>query len=505
MKKLLCLCLIACMLCGCLVACNGDGNNDQNDGGDKNGDWANLDFENATLTVSVSKNQPRETTFQASSVYMKGPDNAATSEPVQKKVLARNKKVAEDLNIQIAYQETNWKYSEILPHLEKLVAGDADDAPDVYNNDMYAMFRAMMSGYLWNVTNPGKDAKGNEVKSYFELDSECWYQEYMQGATFSKDKMYILVGDYNIDIIRWASVFFVNIDLWDATFGNLSEEDGWGFSDYESACEFIVDTEDWFYDDLINLASMAHRDGAGGVQDKTDEGDDQIGFAHNACSSRLFTYGSGHSIFEWTKNGKVAKECEGVPSMITDTTDLVNVGLKFTELYNTKGVYHFTEERENSNLDTVQHFMKGKTIMATAALGEMESEQMRNTKFKRGILPYPRYSRDIEHLTTIVHDQAEVSVILNNAKSFSMASAYLQYVNEESTEILNFYYDEVLKFKYNESRGARNMIDLIIGNVTTPFEALMNLYLFDEAGVQALLHAFSRDAKNNAGTTIRST
>ena len=86
-----------------------------------------------------------------------------------------------------------------------------------------------------------------------------------------------------------------------------------------------------------------------------------------------------------------------------------------------------------------------------------------------------------------------------------MASAYLQYINEESTEILDFYYDEVLKFKYNDSKGARKMIDLIIGNVTTPFEALMNLYLFDEAGVQALLHAFSRDAKKNSGTTIRST
>ena len=77
MKKLLCLCLVACMLCGCLVACN-NGEAGDTGGGDKNGDWANLDFGNATLTVSVSKNQPRETTFQASSVYMKGPDNAAT-------------------------------------------------------------------------------------------------------------------------------------------------------------------------------------------------------------------------------------------------------------------------------------------------------------------------------------------------------------------------------------------------------------------------------------------
>ncbi len=503
MKKILCLLLALCMLCACFVSCDGD---DEIGPGDQNydGTWESLDFGDAKLTVSVSANDPRETTFQNSAVYMKGPDKAATSEPVQKKVLARNKKVADDLDIAIDYQTTNWKYSEILPHLEILVGGDAADAPDVYNNDIYALFRGMMAGYLWNVTDPGIDAKGDEVKSYFDLDHECWYKTYMEGATFSKDKQYILIGDYNIDIVRFAWVFFVNVDLWDSTFGNLTEEDGWGYNTYETACDFIEDTQDWFYDDLIALAGMAHRDGVDGTLDKTDKNDDQIGLTLNACAARLFTYGSGYSIFEWTKNGKTVGEGEGVPGMITDTSNMVAVANKYKELYNTKGVYHFGEELENSNLDTVVHFMDGKTIMAMACLGEMESSQMRDTSFTRGILPFPRYSRDIPNLTTVVHDQAEVSAILNNAKSFSMASAFLQYVNEESTEILDFYYEDVLKFKYNESRGARKMIDLVNETVTTPFEALMNLYLFDEAGVAALFQTVTNEAKKNVDSTLRS-
>ena len=115
MKKIICYFLIACLLCAGLVACNDGGAS--TDGGEKGDAWANLDFKDATLSVSVSINDPFQTTFQNSAVYMKGPDNAATSEPVQKKVLARNKKVCDDLNIKIEYQETDWRYDEVLPHL----------------------------------------------------------------------------------------------------------------------------------------------------------------------------------------------------------------------------------------------------------------------------------------------------------------------------------------------------------------------------------------------------
>ena len=511
MKKLVCLLLVFVMLFASLVAC-GDGSN-IGDGGEKGDNWANLDFGGATLTVSVSKNDPDETTFQNSAVYMKGPDNAGTAEPVQKMVLERNNKVCTDLDMKIEYQETNWRYNQVLADLEKLVAGAAEDAPDVYNNDMRPLYNAMLNGYLWNITNPGKNTDGSDVKSYFEFDHECWYKEYMEGATFSKDKLYILVGDYNIDIVRWAFVLFVNVDRWDATFGGYDEDHAYGaFRTYEDAATFIEATSDWYYDDIIALAGAAHIDGANqnGIADLEDE---QIGILLNALSPRLFTYGSGYSIFEWTKNGKTVGECEGVPSLITDTTDLAAVGEKFTQLYNAKGVYNYPSWDVTSSEACVNDFIDGKALMATATLGEMESSAMRGGNVKtRGILPYPRYSDAIDHMTTIVHDQAEVSVILNNAKSFALASAYLQYVNEESTEILDFYYEDVLKFKYNDSRGARKMIDLITDNVTSPFEALLNLDVSSKAGatgyasstIKHMFEFFEADAKANRASTLRS-
>ena len=117
-------------------------------------------------------------------------------------------------------------------------------------------------------------------------------------------------------------------------------------------------------------------------------------------------------------------------------------------------------------------------------------------------------------MITAVGTMAEVSAILNNAKSFAMASAYLQYINEESTEILDFYYEEVLKFKYNESPGARKMIDLITDSIASPCEKLLSLTVSRRSGsnghltdeVKDIEVIFLIDAqKNNVNTsTVRS-
>ncbi len=490
MKRFLSLLFAFSLLLGCLVSCNDGGDVVDGDEG-YDGTWESMDFGGETLTVSVSINDPNQVTFKNAGIYTKGPDNASTSEPIQKKVLARNKKVAKDLDITLEYQETNLGYSSILAHIEQLVSGDAEDAPDIYNNDIYALTRAMMNGYLWNVTDPGLDAKGDKVKSFFDFNHEAWYKEYMEGATFHKDKQYLLVGDYNVDIIRFAWVFFVNIDAWDATFGGFDVEGGeWGYNTYESACEYIDETGDWYFDEVIALAGIAHNDAGGSKRGATDINDAQIGLCLNNLSQRIFSQGSGVSFFEWTKDGKACAPGEGTPAFVVDTTDLVALSQKYTELYNAGGVLNI-----DAVLDSTTKFIEtGKIVMSMAELGEMESEQMRDTAFERGILPFPRYSRNVENITTVVHDQAEVTAILNNARSFNMASAFMQYVNEESVEILDIYYEEVLKFKYNESRGARKMIDVVHDSVQNPFESVMQPYLCGAAGATQLHQYFYRDA-----------
>ena len=461
------------------------------------GNWAGLDFKGATLTVSVSCNQSQQALFGAADKYTRGPDGN-TSDPVQRKVLARNKKVAEDLDINLEYQLTDWNYSEILPHLEQLVSGDAEDAPDVYNNDVYAMVDAMLNGYLHNVTDPGVDVAGNEIKSYFDFANECWYQTYMEGASFSKDKLYILAGKYNIDLIRNAWVFFVNIDLWDATFYSLPEED-WGYNTYESFCSWIKDTEEWFYDDLIMLAAIAHNDAGGSTHGKTDKNDAQIGVCMNNLAQRVMIWGSGVSVYEWSKNGKACDPGEGTPSLIAqnDIDAMVQLGNKYTELYNARGVLPLPD----SVLDCTIEFMDGRIVMSMALLGEMESPQMRATSFERGVLPFPRFARDQE-LNTVIHDQAEIDTILGNTENFAIASAFLQYVNEQSADVWEEYYEVSLKFKYTGSPGARDMIDMVHDNIASPFDSVLSAKVFSE---KQFYVSFQSDATANRDSTFSST
>ncbi len=470
--RILCLALCLVMVMGMLLSCN-DGS-DPAPPEQTPSSWDEVDFEGATLTVSVSKNQDDEVTFCPGDIYTKGPDNQATSDTIAKKVLARNKRTAEELGIKVVYETTNWRYNQIMDHLDMLVGGDAEDAPDVYHNDIYAMVQAMLAGYLWNVSNPGKDASGREVFSFFDFEKDCWYTDYMEGATFNKDKMYILAGDYNIDILRYAWVFFVNKNLWDATYANYD------YGTYEEMCEYIVDTGDWYYDDIVVLSDLAHRDGTSGTQGVTDKTDAQIGCCINGNGPRVFVWGSGLSLYEWTKNGKQCAVGEGIPSFVgvDDIGDYVRLGEKFTTLYNAKGVL---AKNMNKNESTVM-FMDGKTVMAMVQLGEMESEQMRGTDFGRGILPFPRFDKSVKRFTTMVHDQAEVDTVLNNASSFEMASAFLQHINEGSKDILNMYYEEVLKFKYNDSPGARKMIDIVYQSSVPPLDSVLAARVFDRAG-----------------------
>ena len=60
------------------------------------------------------------------------------------------------------------------------------------------------------------------------------------------------------------------------------------------------------------------------------------------------------------------------------------------------------------------------------------------------------------------------------------------------------YYEEVLKFKYNESKGARKMIDIAHDTIDTPFESVINPYICSEAGTAQIYNLFLTDAKNGS-------
>ena len=471
LKQALALLLALLFLLPCFTACNDDGEF-IDDGGDRVGDsWDGVDFGGETVKVCVSANQDYEVTFPACDIYTKGPD-AVTTDEVQKKVLARNKQVADMLNLTVSYTTTDLDYNEVLENIEQLVRGASEDAPDVYNNDLYGITRALPSGYFWNVKNPGEDAKGNTVKSYFDFSYDGWNEKFMKGLTYDQNKLYILAGDYFLDMIRMAWVFYVNVDIFNANGASL------GYGDINAFYEYVA-SGIWDYDALTYICKRVWKDD-GKTRDTVDTEDSQIGLAINHMSDWIFTSSSGVSTFYQDENG-APKMIDNIDTftLMSNALRTIMAGSGDTDTTTTTGAgIYFKHEV----LSSTEQFFDGNVLFAASVLGELESGVMRDVNFKKGLVPFPKWNEQRQdEYHTMVHDQTELGVILTNATSFGKASAFMQAVNEGSKDVLHEYYERGLKFKYSEDKGIRSMIDLVYNTIDNPFAMhtapLMSIYV----------------------------
>ncbi|MBP3437686.1 MAG: hypothetical protein J6K61_07285 [Clostridia bacterium] len=502
MKKLcrgISLALALILSLGVLASCNGGGGNTQT--GDRvNGSWDNVDFGGNTLVVNLSANIPSETTMGACTAYTMGPDKASTDK-VQQKVYERNKRVADMLNIEVEYETTDLMYNEILADVEKMM--QREQGADIYCNDIYGMLRAMFNGYFKNLLDLGTNKDGSKVQNFFDFSYDGWYQDYMKGVTLDTQKQYLMAGDYFIDLIRFSWCIFVNVDAFDTAFSGLID-----YQSYDYTAGRIDFNGEWTYDDLVKMADTAHIDSAN--QNSTDLEDTRLGLLFPDVSERISLWSCGLSIVEWKdENGAQTVQGEGTPVIVgmpgTDpaTSSLLSdVAAAYKKLHNTMGVYNTGRTGLNGVKEATDLFISGKSVLSTIILGEMESTAMRNLSFARGVLPFPKYSSSQTDFHTLVHDQAEIGAIPTNAKSPTMASAYMQAMNEESREVRTEYYENSLKVKYNSAgegeSGARLMIDLIYESVDSPFESLITNYLCMTMGGGTQVYGLLRnDAVNN--------
>lgn len=452
-------------------------------------DWSKVDFGKEELIISVSAGQSRDVTYCAADRYIKGPDDISGNvDEVQKKVYNRNHNVEKSLNLTLIYQTTSLTEDKVEEDVAKIMQSAESNAPDIYNNDFYGLSFCMMSNYLWNVANPGIDPfTEKEAISYLDLESDGWYTDFMLGLTMNPEKVYLLAGDYFIDIVRMSWALYVNANLFNESF---SSSMGYTLNDFY---ENIKEGE-WDYDTMLYLAEQAFRD-TNGTDGKADLDDAVIGLMCNSCSNRFFPRTTGIATYEWTS--------AGVPKIIENNTSLTRVADAFYAIYNTNGVYY----NLTSIVEVTSAFMKGNVLFATAQLGEMESEELRNVDFKKGVLPIPKFDLTLqESYHTEVHDQAEVGAILNSSRHFTAATAFLQCINEQSADVLNEYYENALKIKFADDRGTRDMIDLIHDSVDAPQEELFAImvqrYNPSATQIQTLILQAAQDQQNNFASSF---
>ena len=436
--------LLALVIClGALASCNSENPNEGGGDRGKDGSWDSVDFKGQEVNFCISINKYDECMFPAANIYTKGPDTAGSNE-VAKEVLARNKAAEEALGITVKYTTKDLKYNQVLEDVQNIVLTSSKNSPDIYNNDIHGLVRAMMNGYLWNVNSPGDD-----VKNYFDFTKDGWYLDYIKSCTFDQNKFYLFAGEYFIDMIRMAWVVYVNNDIFTA---NINSMPSWCLS----VNEFYAFVRDGAWD--LDLASEIS---AAVFSDKNMDGiaqntDNTVGLAINSVTSWITSAASQITLFYQDENDGLK------PKVMQDTVDYQKVADRYVEMLESRGVCMAPTGSTNSVLECTKYFLDGNVLFAYSRLGELEAEDVRNFNASKGLVPLPKWNQNEQlEYHTPVHDQAEIGCILNTAKAFSAASALMQYLNEESEKVVYAYYEKGLKFKYNDDKNTRDMMDIV--------------------------------------------
>ena len=422
--------------------------------------WDGVSFEGETLRIEYNSHvQPTLTSTGSPHYYnkfIKGPD-AATADSVDNAVFDRNTEVAERLGLEIEWSEDKTSaVNELFSHFEAIVG--AGNAPHIIINMNYGLIRAEVNGLLHDL----KQNYGDYSQNLFVFegeDGEGWYYDMMQDTTLNTDRVYIAAGDYLIDPLRLSYTTFVNTDK----FTEYYNEVGGMTYLYDMV---LADDGDWTYDTFM---AMNER-----VTDLTapDSSNWVYGTSSNTFSYRSFFFSSGLTVFDYDAQGK--------PYYITDQTALTELHSYVDKMIDVLGTV--TVFGPNTQGFTAQSafdtFKNGNALFMTGQfLASLEGNLFRDMDHATAVLPYPKYDY-AEDYRILVSDNACSGAILISSyeDEFTMASAFLQMMTEESDDVLYEYFERGLKFKNNTANDPKQVqvLDLIRAAIAEPLD-----FLFD--------------------------
>ncbi len=447
--RIICLLLSLLMVLPTLAACSGDdsGNNKNNnngqrpDTGDDENNFENLGYyDGEEIVISLSKYTSSEITME-SYQYIQGPDQM-TADSVQNKIYDRNVDVADAIGVEPRYVYTNLGYSEVMADVQNKVLAPSKNTPDLYIDQVYGMIRAQQSGFLMNVLKDGTNV---------DLTAKGWYTDYMDAYNFGSDtKLYLLAGDYFMDVIRFLNTVAVNLTM----FQNLYPKQGGTKLLYDT-----VEQGNWTIDQMMTWCEDAFQD-TGKVSGKADE-DDRLG---------LISYNGGPAAMGWIPSVNVCAfnvDANGQYSVHTKTDErAVKVIDKLLALMGgTTGVLFAMSAPTNTANAVREIFIDGTALFTSGVLlSYLETTEYLNMEDDKCVIPFPKLEASDKYYVT-AHDNARVGSILICTEKFKETTAWLQAMALTSTDVLDEYYNVALKFKYGTDLGTTKMLDIIYDSI----------------------------------------
>ncbi|MBP5210185.1 MAG: hypothetical protein J6125_04910 [Clostridia bacterium] len=451
--------------------------------------WDNVNFGGATVKFQLSTNDAEYTS--GGKAYMAGPDET-TSNTVQNLVYQRNSAARDVLGINPTYVYWDKGWSQVFPEIET-TENTGNDCPDAYCDMIYDMMAATMRGLFRNVKTLSVDyvAPDGSQGGYFDVRDEYGYMtEFMRDLALGTDKQYLLGNQYYMDLIRTMMVMPVNLDMYEAKCGDVSQF-------YQD----IIDGE-WTWDYLINLSKKVYTD-------KTGNGnsyDDILGFAAETDGGM-----SASGIVYATRVAIIDTELQSDGTYLftykADNKALYDIFDKIKQVFSANGVLAVTGQNgtTNTHVKQIREKFATDTLLfgGCIMMGAVEEEVYQDMNTQFGLVPIPKMSVEADY-NTLIHNTGRCGAISLHAQNPEAASAWIQYCSENSGAIMNEYYNYAMKYKYTSDAGTMEMLDMIYENIVSVREkALEDLVGINSSDANqykwhSMLIGSPRDYKSNA-------
>ena len=456
--------------------------------------------------------------------YLSGTSTDIThNQLIDEMVLERNSLCEAQTGVTVdwSYLEdiSDYRWGQNINSIFTLVSAQSKNCPDVFCNFVYDMVSVSLKGSFANLnaTNLGSEADGTYGVNYFEFANDPYYTDrtvtddegnvsttgymydYMRSLTLSRKKMYLISSDYFTDMVRAFYCIPVNTNLMNTAFSSLVSDTGvfkdrtgdQAFNMYDFF-QLVLDKE-WNYDTMaqfcIQVASDDELDNSKGQYDLRD----RVGFALDAnsglCASGIL-YSTTLTIINREFNPNSGEYDCAYP---VTNPDLVTFCNNLYSLFDNNGVISVTDDTygykteggEGGASDAIrQRFSENKVLFGNIiCIGSLEDAVYQNMADGFGVVPVPLYrtnyvnaqtgETEIDPYITQVHNLGRIGAIAACTTKFAEASAYLNYQSLHSKDILEEYYNGVLKGKVASGANARGneiMLKYIRYNVRSSFD-----------------------------------
>ncbi len=370
----------------------------------------------------------------ASSNYLIEGSGEFTGDNVNDAVYSRNLAVEEQLDVKFEYEHSNNNWNDVYKAAQTLVMA-GDSTYDLLIDDQRGFAKASIDMLFCDAAS----------LSTVDFTENCWWGDYMQNLSIDYKHVYLLVGDYFMDVLNHSHALLYNRDMYRNVLGDPDDV-------YQ-----LVEDGKWTYDAWIPMIEAAYLDVNGNGE--TDK-EDQFG---------LILDGIGGNSFPFTYGGDVpyiTRDENGYPTLTMYGDRLIDLYEKIRSVYWSSGTY---TKYDNNTAGQHEKFASGGSLFISGCqLGDFGT--FRDMEAEIGIIPYPKQDEAQANYNTVVHDTAEVGAIPATAADPEISGAICQALCRATHEtVLPAYYEMSLKIKYARDDHTSAMIDRIHDGITDMF------------------------------------